>query len=140
MPLDSRLLSQTNLPLPEMSVSVEIGKGFPGQETGKLTASHDKAMFSGLAVVPPGETREIALAYDLPAGSLASEDGSLVYRLTVQKQPGVKTRRTTVSLVPPPGYRVSASSVPYEVGEDGRVTITLSLMRDEAIRVVFVED
>ena len=140
MPLGSRLLSQTTLPLPELSVSVEIGKGFAGQETGKLSASHDKAVFSGLAVVPAGETREIALAYDLPPGSLIEEDGSLVYRLTLQKQPGVRTRKTSVALVPPLGYRVSASSVPYVVQEDGRVSISLSLKRDETIRVEFVED
>ena len=140
MPLGSRLLSQTTLPLPELSVSVEIGKGFAGQETGKLSASHDKAVFSGLAVVPAGETREIALAYDLPPGSLIDEDGSLVYRLTLQKQPGVRTRKTSVALVPPLGYRVSASSVPYVVQEDGRVSISLSLKRDETIRVEFVED
>ena len=140
MPLETRLLSQTTLLLPELSVSVEIGKGLAGQETGKLSASHEKAVFSGLAVVPAGETREIALAYDHPAGSLADEDGSLVYRLTVQKQPGVRTRKTSVALVPPSGYRVSASSVPYVVQEDGRVSISLSLVRDETIRVEFVED
>lgn len=140
MPPESRLLSQTKLPLPELSVSVEIGKGSPGQETGKLSASHDKAMFSGLAVVPPGETREIALAYDLPAGSLADVDGSLVYELTVQKQPGVKTRRTLVSLVPPSGYHVSASSVAYVVQENGRISISLSVKRDETITVTFVDD
>ena len=123
-----------------MSVSVEIGKGSPGQETGKLSASPDKAVFSGLAVVPPGESREIALAYDLPAGFLVDEDGSLVYALTVQKQPGVKTRKTSVTLVPPVGYHVSASSVPYVVLENGLVSISLMLMRDETIGVTFVED
>ena len=140
MPLQSRLLSQTKLPLPELSVSVEIGIGSPGQETGKLSASHGKAVFSGLSVVPPGETREIALAYDLPAGPLADEDGSLVYELTVQKQPGVKTRKTSVTLVSPIGYHVSASSVPYVVQENGAVSISLTLMRDETISVTFVED
>ncbi len=140
IPLGSRLLSQTALPLPELSVSVEIGVGAPGQDTGKISASHGKAVFSGLVVVPPGEARDITLAYDLPADSLAAEDGALVYHLTVQKQPGVQTRRTSVALVPPLGYRVSDSSIPYVLQVDGRVAMSLPQFRDETIRIAFVED
>jgi hypothetical protein len=140
MPIGSRLLSQTTLPLPELSVSVEIGKGEPGQETGEMSARHDKAVFSGLVVVPPGETREIGLVYDLPADSLVDENGSLVYQATLQKQPGVKTRKTSVALMPPVGYHVLDSSVPYVIRDGGQVSISLSLVRDVTIRVAFEED
>ena len=107
---------------------------------GPVCVPSRKSVFSGLAVVPPGETREITLAYDLPPGALADEDGSLIYELIVQKQPGVKTRKTSVTLVPPMGYHVSASSSPYVVKESGWVSISLALMRDETIKVTFVED
>jgi hypothetical protein len=140
IPNGSRMLSQSALPLPELSVSVEIGVGTPGQETGKLSASHDKIVFSGLATVPALESREIVLVYDLPAETLVYEGNDLVYNLTVQKQPGVRQRKLSLELVPPDGFSVKSSSMPYSVGVDGQVIISSITTRDETIRVVFSKD
>ena len=38
IPEGTRLLSSTRLPLPEYSVSVEIGRGVPGQDTGRVSS------------------------------------------------------------------------------------------------------
>ncbi|HIA17183.1 MAG TPA: hypothetical protein EYN72_10470 [Dehalococcoidia bacterium] len=79
MPNGSRMLSQTSLPLPELSVSVEIGVGTPGQETGALSSSHDKVVFSGLTTVPALESREVELVYDLPADTVVPDGDDLIY-------------------------------------------------------------
>ncbi|HAL49243.1 MAG TPA: hypothetical protein DCP37_15955 [Dehalococcoidia bacterium] len=136
----SRILSQSELPLPELSVSVEIGKGVPGQETGAISALHDKAVFSGLLIVPAGSSREVSLVYDLP-GRVVKQDGNSVgYELLLQKQPGVRDRNVSIHLIPPDGYSVSASSVPYALLGDGRVRLNRRLNSDESIRVSFAKD
>ena len=140
IPNGSRMLSQTSLPLPELSVSAEIGVGTPGQETGALSSSHDKVIFSGLATVPALESREVELVYDLPADTVVSDGDDLIYTLTIQKQPGVKQRKLSLELVPPDGHSVASSSMPYAAGNDGLVTISSALPRDETIRVTFSKD
>jgi len=134
------MLSQTSLPLPELSVSVKVGVGTPGQETGALSSSHDKVVFSGLATVPALESREVELVYDLPADTVVSDGDDLIYTLTIQKQPGVRQRKMSLELVPPDGHSVASSSMPYAAGNDGLVTISSALTRDETIRVTFSKD
>ncbi|HJO82785.1 MAG TPA: hypothetical protein QF520_10315, partial [SAR202 cluster bacterium] len=136
----SRLLNQSELPLPELSVSVEIGKGMPGQETGAVSAMHDKAVFSGLVVVPAGSSRSVSLVYDLPEYVTHDDGNSIDYELLLQKQPGVRSRKVSIDLIPPVGYNVSASSVPFVIQDDGRARINSTLQRDESIRVSFVRD
>ena len=136
----SRLLNQSELPLPELSVSVEIGKGMPGQETGAVSAMHDKAVFSGLVVVPAGSSRSVSLVYDLPEYVTHDDGSSIDYELLLQKQPGVRSRKVSIDLIPPVGYNVSASSVPFVIQDDGRARINSTLQRDESIRVSFVRD
>lgn len=140
IPNGSRMLSQTALPLPELSVSVEIGVGTPGQDTGTLSASHDKIVYSGLTTVPALESREVVLVYDLPAETLVSEGDILVYTLTIQKQPGVRQRKLSLELVSPDGYSVKSSSMPYTTGDGGLVRISSLLTRDVTIRVTFGKD
>ena len=140
IPNGSRMLSQTALPLPELSVSVEIGAGTPGQETGMLSASHDKIVYSGLIIVPALESREVVLVYDLPAETLVSEGDNLVYTLTMQKQPGVRQRKLSLELVSPDGYSVESSSMPYTAGDNGLVSISIVPTRDVTIRVTFAKD
>ena len=52
-PQGARLLSSTPLPLPEHTVSVEIGRGTPGHDTNRVSSSHNKTVFSGLTEVDP---------------------------------------------------------------------------------------
>lgn len=138
-PSGSRILRYEALPLPELSVSAGVGIGTPGQPTGALSASHGKMIFSGLSVVPAGETQEAVLVYDLPAEAVAAEGDSLDYVLTVQKQPGVRQRAFSLNLTPPDGYRVQSSSMPYTTSGDD-VSISFVSSRDETIRVTFAKD
>ena len=50
-PQRARLLSSTPLPLPEHTVSVEIGRGTRGHDTNRVSSSHNKTVFSGLTEV-----------------------------------------------------------------------------------------
>ena len=97
-------------------------------------------VFSGLATVPALESREVELVYDLPADTVVSDGDDLIYTLTIQKQPGVRQRKLSLELVPPDGHSVASSSMPYAAGNDGLVTISSLLTRDETIRVTFSKD
>ncbi len=81
MPEGIRLLASSELPLPELSVSVESGFGIPGQETAELSASAGLTVFSGLTTIEAGTSRDIVLVYDLPNSILRLEDGRVTYRL-----------------------------------------------------------
>ena len=135
MPQESRLLSSTPLPLPESTVSVEIGRGTPGQETGIVSSSHGRMVFSGLTYVAAGERGEVSLVYDLPESVLVRGDDTLTYRLLIQKQPGVRRRSIHVEIVLPDGFRLSASSVAPTRTTATLLAFDLDLERDELLSV-----
>ena len=140
MPQGSRLLSSTSLPLPEYSVSVEIGRGLPGTDTGSISSSHDKMVFSGLDAVEAGERSEIGLVYDLPAPVLERDGGMLRYQLLIQKQPGVRQRGVSVEITPPDGHSLAASSLkPTRVDGSG-VGFSVVLVQDTLLDVEFRRD
>ena len=112
LPLGTRLLSSDPLPLPEYSVAVEIGKGVPGEDTGRVWSDLGKTVFSGLVPIAAGERRTITLVYDLPSQVTTVDGESLRYRLLIQKQPGVRRRGVTVTLRLPDGYALASSSLP----------------------------
>ena len=135
IPQESRLLSSTPLPLPEHTVSVDIGRGVPGQETGSVASSHDRMVFSGLTSVAAGERREVNLVYDLPEWIVARDEGVLTYRLLVQKQPGVRDRTLRVEILIPDGYGlISTSAVPSQTLAD-LVAFDFAIERDEMLSI-----
>lgn len=135
MPQESRLLSSTPLPLPEHTVSVDIGRGSPGQETGSVGSSHGRMVFSGLTSVAAGEVLEVNLVYDLPESIVVRDDEALTYRLLVQKQPGVRNRNLHVEIVMPEGYGLTSSSaMPTETTAE-LVAFDLALDRDEMLSI-----
>ena len=137
MPQESRVLSSTPLPLPEYSVSVEIGRGVPGQDTGGISSSHNKTVYSGLALLDSGKRAEINLVYDLPSSVLRRDGNRLVYELLLQKQPGVRQRDVVVKLLAPEGYQLAISSLPV-IGERGSwVEFSLPLLRDTVLSLEF---
>ena len=99
IPQGSRILTSTPLPLPEYSVSVEIGRGVAGQKTGSISSSHNRLVFSGFAPLEAGKRKEITLAYDLPSDVVRREGDTLTYELLLQKQPGVRERNVSIELV-----------------------------------------
>ena len=140
IPQEARLLSSTPLPLPEYSVSVEIGKGVPGQETGGISSSHNKMVFSGLDVVGAGERSEISFVYDLPTSVLRREGDKLTYELLIQKQPGVRQRTVSVEIMLPEGYGLASSSMPPTRIGGSRVGFDINLTQDITLTVEFSKD
>jgi hypothetical protein len=139
LPQGSQLLSRPELPLPEHSVSVEIGLGTPGQETSGLSSSHRKTVFSGLESIEAGERAEINLVYDLPPSVLERDGDGLSYSLLIQKQPGVRQRMVSVEIKVPDGYELkSGSQDPARTGS-GTVGFDITLERDTWLDVVFQE-
>lgn len=137
MPGGVRLLANTELPLPALSVSVESGFGVPGEETAALEASHGLTVFSGLTSVPAGTSRDIQLIYDLPSATLESEEGRVTYRLLMQKQPGVPRRGVSVELTAPDSYIIESTSHPPTFQSDTSVGFELSQTGDILLQVVF---
>ena len=135
MPQESRLLSSTPLPLPEHTVSVEIGRGTPGQETGMVWSSHGRMVFSGLTYVAAGERGEVSLVYDLPESTVVRSEDALTYRLLIQKQPGVRRRSIHVEILLPDGFRLSSSSVAPTRTTATLLAFDLKLERDELLSV-----
>ncbi len=140
IPQEARVLSNTPLPLPEQSVSVEIGRGVPGQETGGISSSHNKMVFSGLDVVGAGERSEISLVYDLPASVVRRDGDNLTYELLIQKQPGVRLRAVSIEIMLPEGYGLASSSVPATSVGDSRVGFDINLTQDTILTVEFNKD
>lgn len=58
-------------------------------------------------VLPPGETREALLEYDVPAAAVAPGDGTLTYRLDATPQGLVIPQALSVTVRWPKGYDVS---------------------------------
>ena len=58
-------------------------------------------------VLPPGETREAVLEYDVPAAAVAPGDGTLTYRLDATPQGMVIPEAVSVTVRWPKGYDVS---------------------------------
>ena len=58
-------------------------------------------------VLPPGQTREAVLEYDVPAAAVAPGDGTLTYRLDATPQGMVSPEALSVSVRFPAGYDVS---------------------------------
>ena len=131
------MLSTTPLTLPELSVSVEIGRGVPGQETGAVSSSHGKLVFSGLATIEAGARGEVTLVYDLPASAVKREDGTISYRLLVQKQPGVRERNLSLDVILPAGFDLVESSHPTTYSSDSRVGLSLVVTEDTLIDLKF---
>ena len=112
----------------------------PGQETGAISASHNKMVFSGLDIVGAGERSEISLVYDLPASVVRREGDKLTYELLIQKQPGVRLRTVSVEIMLPEGYILTSSSMPVTRIGDSRVGFDINLTQDITLTVEFSKD
>lgn len=66
-------------------------------------------VFANFMLVPRGETVKSFFTYELPAGVVtAQKSGESVYRLIVQKQPGMKSELLTVTVTLPEGVALLA--------------------------------
>ena len=137
MPQGVRVLSTTPLPLAEQTVSVEIGRGVPGQETGRTSSSHNKTVFSGLTSLEAGRRSGIDIVYDLPASVVDRSEGNLLYELVIQKQPGVPVRDVEIAVIPPKGYVLSASSMDPRRRDSSPLAFLLPLTEDSVLNLEF---
>ena len=129
------MLSSTPMLLPGYSVSVEIGRGRSGEDSGSISSTHNKKVFSGLTAVEAGERGEMTLVYDLPSSAVRREGDVLIYELLVQKQPGVRQRGMVVELDLPEGYRLVSSSAPAVHTDESHVSVEFMLKSDFLLMV-----
>jgi hypothetical protein len=137
VPLGARLLSNTPLPLPEYSVSAEIGLGRPGEDTVRLTSSFRRSVLSGLFALGAGRANEVQLVYDLPPEVVTREGDQIRYELLIQKQPGVRRRDVSVELLFPDGYRLTSSSLTPSATLNSTVEFTFPIESDTILTTVF---
>ena len=140
LPLGTRLLSSTPLPLPEYSVSVLVGKGQPGEDTLKISSEYNRTIFSGLFALEAGDEEQVNLVYDLPPSLQNRNDGEIEYNILLQKQPGIRRRDVLVEFTLPEGYRLASSSVAPAFSGNSRVTFSLRIEEDTMLDTVFTRD
>ncbi|MBI4236040.1 MAG: DUF4012 domain-containing protein [Chloroflexi bacterium] len=134
-PAGTRLQDADPLPLPPGSIPVEQGTGVEGQPTLTVRAVHEKTVFGGLLVVPPGEQREVTFLYTLPSDILERNGDRLHYRLLLQPQAGTRGRMTSLEIGLPPGYAIVSSSLPAAAVTDTTVFFTISIREDTSLEI-----
>jgi len=140
VPQGARLLSSTPLPLPEHSVSVEIGKGVTGQDTLRVSSSYNKTVLSGLFALAAGDGRNVTLVYDLPSEVISRDGDDIHYQLVMPKQPGSRGRVVVVEFKLPEGYRLKSSSLDPATDTDSKVDFLMNENRDVILSAVFTSD
>jgi hypothetical protein len=95
------------------------------------------AEFGTMIVVPTQSSQTIAMAFDLPNEVIQIEGDTFIYRLTIQKQPGVRQLDLTLGITLPLGAQLISSSQPDWTLEGNEVGGPLHLVRDTVIEVIF---
>ena len=136
-PHGARLLSNTRLSLPRYSVSVEIGRGQPGEDTVSVSSSYNRTVLSGLFALGAGQATEFSIVYDLPPEVVRRNGDQIEYELLVQKQPGSRRRAMVVEFILPPGYRLLSSSVDPAFTSGSRTGFQFNVEGDTVLKAVF---
>jgi hypothetical protein len=113
---DSRLTASQVAPVPAERLLDQ--QAYDGQVS-QAVAEGGTSEFSGLLVVPAGESGAINLAWQLPARVIRQEDHAWVYRLRIQKQPGLGRLPLQLSVTAPQGARLQAQDGWQESGKPG---------------------
>ncbi len=92
-----------------------------GDSAPEASEEAGKAVFSTLLVAAPGETRELAFSYELPAGVASAP----AYSLLIQKQPGSADAPVDVGLLGT-GWHVAGCPPSAAVGAEGSVRFDLA--------------
>ncbi len=98
-------------------------------------------VFGMLVITPTRQSTQTVFEYNLPASVVArnDENQSWVYRLKVQKQPGMIAQPFTLTLTLPSGARLESASVPFTENA-GAWTAQMELRSDLMIEVTFSGD
>jgi hypothetical protein len=136
-PLGAALEGSSPFPMPQGALYRRIGYN-DIEDTGRAYQEGDKQVYAGFFTVPAGSTRSIAFQYRLPQAVVRKDGDLLVYRLTLQKQPGVVSDEARIVISLPEGYRIQSQSEPASA-EDGRsLEYALHLISDKEITLVLV--
>jgi hypothetical protein len=140
-PEGARPLTREREPLPQGSLQNRY-QFAPLKDAGPdtVTAEKAKVAFGIFFVLPPGEQKDVSMAWQLPAGLGQDIVEGRRYRLLVQKQSGAPAIPLQVTVALPPGSQlVDASPLPAAV-EGDTVIFDLSLDTDQVIELVFQAD
>jgi hypothetical protein len=95
-------------------------------------------VFGALNVVPQQQKREVVLKVALPQNVIQTDtDGSLHYRLRVQKQPGIDGVSISMKVHSPTGYQLSTSSLKNAVVEGGDISWQGFITRSGELELTF---
>ncbi len=96
------------------------------------------AEFGTMVVVPTQQSQTIAMAFSLPDGMIQQTETGYVYRLTLQKQPGVKQVDLKLGILLPEGAQVVSSSHSELSQQGNEVSGQLNLSKDTVIELTFL--
>ena len=85
-----------------------------------LAGERDTTVFSGIFVLPPGETSTVQMEYDLPREVMQqSAEDRWTYTLHLVKQPGTHGVPAIVSVLLPEGFSIVEGQTSWEIAADG---------------------
>ena len=93
-----------------------------------------KSVLARFFVLPLDAKKELAFTYTAPLVVEMSED-SHEYRLLVQKQPGTRAIPLTVTIDPPPGWKIVSTELDGEELDDKPNRIVTDLLEDREVVV-----
>jgi hypothetical protein len=131
---NSLVASMTQPAPPDQLLSQQPWPGLVEQYPGEA----GKQVYAGVIVLPPGQTQEIQLLFDLLPNMLRKEkDGSLVYSLFIQKQPGLDILPVQLQVLVPQGYQLETGANNWQPGSSGVWRLSLKLDRSQEITLKF---
>ncbi len=93
---------------------------------------------SGIFVLPPNQSEEIRLIYELPPSVLdEAMQGEITYRLRLQKQSGINSLPVNLKLTYPADWQVKDSSISANEGQPGELEYESQLLSDLDLEVTF---
>lgn len=93
---------------------------------------------SGIFVLPPNQSEEIRLIYELPPSVLeVSGSSEITYRLHLQKQSGIDSLPVNLTLTYPAAWQVKDSSIPSSGQPPGELHSETKLLSDLDLEVTF---
>jgi len=134
----ARLIEATRNPLPPGSLCRRLsgaGEGSGPPDIGP--PEKGKEVFGTFFVIPPGESKEVRFAYELPSGILERTGDAYRYSLLIQKQPGAKALPVQVTVELPPGAKLVAAEPEPSAVEGHIVRYQVSLATDRRIELIF---
>jgi hypothetical protein len=138
VPEDSRLLEVEKEPLPPGSL-LSRNRFAPLGDAGPTVEPVEggKSVFGLFFDLPPGQEREVRLAWQMPAETVRQVDGNWHYRLLVQKQSGTGAIPLRVEATLPPGSQIVSTNPDPVFAHESFVVFESRLNEDQLIEVVF---